>query len=75
MHIKRWITGIIAVPVIAYLVYKGGLYFAALIAAASVLSLIEYFKIVLKFSDESLLNIFPVIGFLAGPALIGAAHF
>ncbi len=75
MHTKRWITGIIAVPIISYLVYKGHFIFTGLIAAASLISLLEYFKIILRNSNENLTGIFPFLAFLAGPAIVGAAHF
>ena len=39
MHLKRWITGIVAVPIIYLLVAAGGTVFALLIAAVSVLTL------------------------------------
>ncbi len=34
MHLKRWITGLIALPFLIFLVYKGGLLFTILISIA-----------------------------------------
>ncbi len=75
MHLKRWITGIVAVPIIAYLAYKGQLVFTAFIAVASLISLWEYFTIVLRTSDESVMSLFPFLAFLAGPLMVFAAYF
>jgi len=46
MHLKRWITGLSALPFLIFLVYKGGVYFAALVSAASLVALWEYYRIV-----------------------------
>ena len=46
MHLKRWITGIIALPILYLLVSIGGLVFYLLIAAARLGTLWEYYRIV-----------------------------
>jgi phosphatidate cytidylyltransferase len=46
MHLKRWITGLSALPFLIFLVYKGGFFFAALVCAASLVALWEYYRIV-----------------------------
>ena len=46
MHLKRWITGLCALPFLIFLVYKGGIFFAALVCAASLVALWEYYRIV-----------------------------
>jgi phosphatidate cytidylyltransferase len=49
MHLKRWITGIIAVPLIIWLVHAGGVpLFAVVLTAVSLLALHEYMRIVFK---------------------------
>lgn len=75
MHLKRWITGIIAVPIISYLAYKGQLFFAGFLAAASLVSLWEYFKIIFHTSDERAIGIIPFSAFITGPAMVVAAYF
>ncbi len=47
MHLKRWITGVVALPLIYFLVAAGGMVFSVFIAIVSVLTLWEYFNIVL----------------------------
>jgi phosphatidate cytidylyltransferase len=45
MHLKRWITGLSALPFLIFLVYKGGVFFASLVSAASLVALWEYYRI------------------------------
>jgi phosphatidate cytidylyltransferase len=52
MHWKRWITALVALPLLILLIVKGGpTLFAIAIAAVAVVSLWEYFRIV--FADHS----------------------
>lgn len=47
MHLKRWITGIVVLPLLFLLIYKGGaLLFAVLISIVCILALWEYLGIV-----------------------------
>ena len=45
MHLKRWITGLSALPFLIFLVYKGGVFFATLVGAVSLVALWEYYRI------------------------------
>jgi hypothetical protein len=45
-HLKRWITGLLALPVLITCVIAGGAAFSLLVGAAGVVSLWEYFRIV-----------------------------
>ncbi len=74
MHLKRWITSIVALPVLFYLIYQGGLAFAALIAVGCVLSLWEYFAIIF-ISYETRPHPAMVLGFISSLLIIAAAHF
>jgi phosphatidate cytidylyltransferase len=47
MHLKRWITGLSALPFLIFLVYKGGVFFTTLVSAASLVALWEYYRMVL----------------------------
>ena len=51
MHLKRWITGLIALPFLIFLVYKGRVLFAILISVAGLVALWEYYRIV--FNNEA----------------------
>ena len=46
MHLKRWITGLVALPILIFLVYKGGFLFTTLISLAGLVALWEYYRIV-----------------------------
>ncbi len=74
MHLKRWITGIVAVPFLIFFIYKGGLTFALFIAVISAIGLMEYFRIIFHPSDYSSFNIISIIGVLTGPLIIWTAH-
>ena len=75
MHLKRWITGLTALPFLIYLVYQGGVPFTLLVTVGGLLSLWEYFRIVFSSEDNAKFNIFVVWGFIMGGAIIWAAHF
>ena len=46
MHLKRWITGLSALPFLIFLVYKGEIFFTILVAAASLVAMWEYYRLV-----------------------------
>ncbi|MCF8024812.1 MAG: phosphatidate cytidylyltransferase [Desulfobacteraceae bacterium] len=74
MHLKRWITAIVAVPVLATLIYKGPpVGFACLIAVIAVLAISEYFFIVSDGDKIRILKPIPLIGTAAGLGMIAAA--
>ncbi len=74
MHLKRWITGLTALPFLIYLVYKGGVPFTLLVSVGGLLSLWEYFRIVFSTGEGAKFNIFVVWGFVMGGMIIWAAH-
>lgn len=74
-HRKRWITGLAAVPPLCWLVWKGGLPFALLVAVVSSLSLLEYFRLVFSGEDKPLCGVVPIGASLAGPLIVLAAHW
>lgn len=74
MHLKRWITGLIALPFLIFLVYLGGLPFFILVASAGMCSLWEYFRIVFNAERRLLSSIIVWWGYPAGLLILGAAH-
>jgi phosphatidate cytidylyltransferase len=74
MHLKRWITGLSALPFLIFLVYKGGVYFAALVCAASLVALWEYYRIVAPGKAKSLSGIILWWGYGICCAIIWAAY-
>ncbi len=74
MHLKRWITSIVALPVLVYIVHTGGIAFSALIAAACLLALWEYFGIVFNTYQANSPAVMG-LGFVTALLLTVAAHY
>ena len=74
MHLKRWITGIVAVPIIYLLVSAGGMVFTLLIAAVSVVTLWEYYRVVFKADAGGLLRIIPLLGLCLSPVIVWTVY-
>ena len=71
MHLKRWITSLIALPLVVYLIVKGGIAFFLLISAVCALSLWEYYAIV--FPENFKISGFSILGVISGCLAIVAA--
>jgi phosphatidate cytidylyltransferase len=75
MHAKRWITGIIAFPLFVWLIFKGGTpMFALLIAAASVVGMYEYQRIVLPVENKTVNRLITIFGLVLAPFMILGAY-
>jgi phosphatidate cytidylyltransferase len=74
MHLKRWITGLSALPFLIFLVYKGGVYFAALVGAVSLVALWEYYRIVAPGKAKTPSGIILWWGYGINCAIIWAAY-
>lgn len=74
MHLKRWITGIAALPLVIYLVVGGPLQFLLLLTAVSLLSLWEYYHIVLPPMKDPVTDAFTWLGLICAPAVLAAAY-
>ena len=73
MHLKRWITGLIALPLLLLIIYTGGVYLLLLVSVASLLALREYFLIVFGESVK-ITSALPLVAMLTGLAVIWCAH-
>jgi phosphatidate cytidylyltransferase len=74
MHLKRWITGLVALPPLIWFIYKGGIPFALLVMTACVVGLIEYFQILSKIFRIKAFGVFPAVALATGIAMIWTAH-
>lgn len=74
MHLKRWITGLSALPVLIYLVYKGGVLFNLLVSISCLISLWEYVRIVIATNGKKPLNLIVLWGFAISLAIIWTAY-
>ena len=75
MHLKRWITAIIALPLLVALVYKGHpILFGILIGLVSMMALWEYFRIVYGRQDGKSIHPISGLGFAASLMIVWAAY-
>ncbi len=70
-HVKRWITAIVLIPLVVYLILASANWFFALfICLVSCVALYEYYRIVLHVSGISFFTVIPLAGFLTGAAIV-----
>ena len=75
MHLKRILSGLVAIPLLYLLIAKGGpFWFAVLISVAGLIALSEYYYIVLNKSHVSVFAPVPLVGFLVCQAVIFSAY-
>jgi phosphatidate cytidylyltransferase len=76
MHLKRWITGLAALPFLIWLISKGGYFaFAVVISIVSVIALWEYNKIVLDSRKGDNFYLIPILSYFFGLMIIWAVYF
>lgn len=73
MHVKRWITGLIALPFLIFLVYFDEFAFAILVGSACILSLWEYFRIVFNAERRVLAGVIIWWGYGVSLLILGTA--
>ncbi|MGD9106931.1 MAG: phosphatidate cytidylyltransferase [Desulfobacterales bacterium] len=75
MHLKRWITAFVAIPLLALLIGIGGtLIFSVVIGAVCLIALWEFFRILFGKTERSNSLCFKLLAFIIGPAIIWAAY-
>ncbi|MDO9567545.1 MAG: phosphatidate cytidylyltransferase [Candidatus Desulfaltia sp.] len=82
MHFKRWITAIVALPLLVLLTWKGGsILFAIFICIVCMMALVEYFRIVFNKAQSSKQEVknlsafsFQLSAFIISPIIIMAAY-
>lgn len=74
MHLKRWITGLTALPMLVGIVYLGGMAFSIFIGIVSIVALWEYYRIVLNPDQKPFITPITITGFFTAPLIIYAAH-
>jgi phosphatidate cytidylyltransferase len=75
VHLKRWITGLIALPFLIFFVYSGGFLFILLISFACICSLWEYYRIVFNADRQILSGAVVWWGYVISFGIILAVHF
>ena len=75
MHLKRWITAIVTLPLLILLIWKGGsVLFALFVVLVSTLALWEYFRIVFHAKDGVMQGTLTFFAFVTGPIIIWVAR-
>lgn len=74
MHLKRWLTSIVALPLLFGLIVKGGpLLFTILIGAVSVVALYEYHRMVFAYKGIVHPRLIPWLGYATAAVLMALA--
>src|SRR5512137_206246 len=73
-HLKRWITGLSALPVLIVCVATGGALFSVLVGLAGLVCLWEYFRIACPPGTRLTAEPILLAGYAGGAALIVCAH-
>ncbi|MDX9787745.1 MAG: phosphatidate cytidylyltransferase [Desulfobacterales bacterium] len=74
MHLKRWLTSLVALPLLVLLIFKGGVAsFSIFMGIIMVLAVWEYTRIISGEADAAHLNPLSFVNILSGMALIWAA--
>lgn len=74
MPLKRWIAGLAALPFLILLIVEGGFAFFALVAAAGLLALWEFYRVVFPETQAWARNPVLLSGFVMVPAVIFGTH-
>ena len=74
MHLKRWITGLVALPFLIFIIIKGGVLFSVFIGLLALIGFWEYTRVVFSGSRETSKSIVVLIGYLSIPMFVWAGH-
>jgi phosphatidate cytidylyltransferase len=74
MHLKRWLTGLTAVPFLVYIIVKGGLVFSCFIGAIALTAQWEYFRVVFNQRRDLTERMLILLAFCVVLLMMGAAH-
>jgi phosphatidate cytidylyltransferase len=75
VHLKRWITGLVALPFLIFLIYYGGIPFLLLIILACICSLWEYYRIVFNAEHQSVSSVILWWGYCVSLLILGLSHY
>lgn len=75
MHLKRWITALVALPGLVVLIsYGSSFLFAGFVSIVCILALWEYYRIVLPSQKYAHAKAIIALGYVSGPGIIWAAN-
>jgi phosphatidate cytidylyltransferase len=75
MHLKRWITGLVALPFLIYIIIKGGVLFSVFIGLLALMGFREYTRVVFSDGHETAGSFIVLVGYLSIPMIVWAAHY
>jgi len=75
MHLKRWITGLVVLPFLIFIIIKGGVLFSAFIGLLALMGFWEYTRVVFSDNRETARSLIVLVGYLSIPVIMWAAHF
>jgi len=76
MHLKRWLTSLVLIPVLMSLLFLGGKHlFPLFVAVTCALSLREYYRMVRPGAENRLFRAISVWGIGMGPVIVVGTHF
>ena len=74
MHLKRWITGLVALPFLIFIIIKGGVLFSIFIGLLAVLGFWEYTRVVFSDTHGAARRSIVLVAYLSIPMIVWAAH-
>lgn len=74
MHLKRWITGLAAVPFLVYIIFTGGVVFSSFIGIVTMVALWEYFRVVFPGQRDLSLRLVIGVAYIFAILIIWTAH-
>lgn len=74
MHLQRWITALVILPFLIWLIVNGGIAFSLFIGAVAAISLWEYYHIVFHDNPRATGSPVVLLGYFSAALMIGAAH-
>jgi len=74
MHLKRWITGLVALPFLIYIIVKGGMVFTLFIGLVALVALWEFFRVTLNGADNLSLVPMKILAYLYAVLILWSAH-
>jgi phosphatidate cytidylyltransferase len=76
MHLKRWLTSLVLIPVLVLILFWGGAHlFPLFLVPVCYLTLREYYRIIWHGDGRSLIRTLSVFGYILGSILVLCAHF
>jgi phosphatidate cytidylyltransferase len=75
VHLKRWITAVAILPLVIFLIYRGGIGFIFLVTFAGICSLWEYYRIVFKADPTAMSGVIIWWAYLVGLGLFCGGYY